>query len=242
MINRMDNNQEAIFMNYGYQHLNGESRIDLEPGDEMNRYCIQLYDHVVREGEIKDKRVLEVGSGRGGGAHYIARYFKPESYTGLDISAEVIKFCNRYYKVPNLTFKRGVAEDLPFDDGSFDAVVNVESARCYRSIPTFFSEVKRVLKPGGQFLFADMIKKSEEEEIRRQLAESGLRIISERNISPNVVEALNLDHDRRVRLIGKVPGFLRKAFLEFAGAKGTDRYDSFANGTIGYWSYVLVRD
>jgi ubiquinone/menaquinone biosynthesis C-methylase UbiE len=240
LIIRFDQDQEAVFMNYGYQGLNGDPALSLEAGDEKDRYCIQLYDHVVSGGNIKGKHVLEVGSGRGGGASYIARYYKPESYTGLDISSSVIDFCNQYHKVPNLSFKKGVAEDLPFEDHSFDTLVNVESARCYHSLKKFFSEAHRVLKPDGQFLFADMIKKGEDDSIRKELVDSGFEIASENSIAPNVVEALNRDDERRYKIISKrTPGFLRKAFLEFAGAKGTERYESFANGKIQYWSFIL---
>lgn len=156
MIIKFDKNKEAVFMNYGYQSLNGDPKIVLEANDEINRYCIQLYDFVVRSVEVEGKDVLEVGSGRGGGASYITRYFKPKSYTAMDISSGVIKFCNQYHKVDGLKFITGVAEEPPFENNSFDIVVNVESARCYKSIRKFFDEVYRMLKPGGHFCFADI--------------------------------------------------------------------------------------
>jgi ubiquinone/menaquinone biosynthesis C-methylase UbiE len=43
----------------------------------------------------------------------------------------------------------GDAENLPFPQVSFDAVINVESAHCYGSIERFLAEVHRVLRPGG---------------------------------------------------------------------------------------------
>jgi ubiquinone/menaquinone biosynthesis C-methylase UbiE len=243
LIIKLDKNKEAVFMNYGYQSINGDPALELQPQDEINRYCIQLYDFVVRSVEVEGKDVFEVGSGRGGGASYITRYFKPKSYTAMDIASGVIKFCNQFHKVDGLKFVVGVAEEPPFADGSFDIVVNVESARCYKSIKKFFEEVYRVLRPGGHFCFADMIKKGEYEEVKADLLASGLEIVSETNISQNVVKALDCDNERRESIISKkVPKFLKKAFFQFAGTKGTERYESFANGKMEYWAFVLKKN
>ncbi|QDU31359.1 Phthiotriol/phenolphthiotriol dimycocerosates methyltransferase [Anatilimnocola aggregata] len=56
-----------------------------------------------------------------------------------------------------LSFVVGDAENLPFEDDTFDAVVNVESSHCYRSDPAFLAQVRRVLRTGGHVLFADLI-------------------------------------------------------------------------------------
>jgi hypothetical protein len=79
---------EWAFMNYGYALLepNGAPLV-LEPADEPDRLCIQLYHHTVGETSLEGKDVLEVGCGRGGGASYIARYLRPRSMTGLDFSS-----------------------------------------------------------------------------------------------------------------------------------------------------------
>ena len=229
-------------MNYGYAGLNGDPLIKLDKEDEKNRYCIQLYDHVVSSKKLENKKVLEVGSGRGGGAHYIARYYKPVKYTGIDISSGVIKFCNRFYKLPGLSFVEGRAEKLPFEAGSYDAVVNVESARCYSNIKTFFREVHRVLSHDGHFLFADMMDKGEVNAIREKLKACGFDINSETNITKNVAKGLEMDNLRREMLIRKrIPGMLRKLFQNFAGTKGTQRFDSFTNGKFEYWSFVLTK-
>ena len=57
----------------------------------------QLYHFVTSHADIKDKNVLEVGSGRGGGASYIARYLSPSSITGVDISNEAVALCSEFY-------------------------------------------------------------------------------------------------------------------------------------------------
>jgi ubiquinone/menaquinone biosynthesis C-methylase UbiE len=239
---KYDKDVTANYMNYGYQGLNGDPHLELQEKDEADRYCIQLYDHVVNRADLKNKEVLEVGAGRGGGASYIARYYKPKSYIGLDISGSIIDFCNAYYDVEGLSFKKGIAEDLPYEEASFDAVVNVESARCYRSLSTFFNEVHRVLRDDGRFLFTDMIRPKDVQGVKDRLAQCGFKTTHETNITANVIEALDRDTERRERLIRKkVPGFLVKSFDTFAGTKGSERYNAFANGTYQYWSFVLEK-
>lgn len=240
---RFDTDTTVNFMNYGYAGLNGDKPISLKKEDEINRYCIQLYDHVVNRIKLENKKVLEVGSGRGGGAHYISRYYKPKKYTGVDISSGVIKFCNRFYNVPGLSFVEGRAEKIPVDSATYDAVVNVESARCYSSLNTFFREVHRILSTDGYFLFADMIEKEDVDNIRKKLKNCGFTIQNETDITKNVTRGLELDTYRRDMLIhNKIPRFLKKSFKEFAGTKGTNRFDSFTNGKFEYWSFVLTKN
>lgn len=229
------------FMNYGYAPTEDDAQqLELLPADESERYSIQLYDHGARQTEIEGKEVLEVGCGRGGGASYITRYMHPKSYTGVDLSTSGINFCNSFYRIPELNFIRGDAEDLPIEDDSMDVVVNVESSRCYGNIMEFFSEVKRVLRSDGTFVLVDMRWAEDVPELKRQVQEAGFVIDSEENISPNVVRALELDADRRDRLIRqKVPKFLNKAFGEFAGVRGSERYESFASGRMQYWCFTL---
>ncbi len=239
---RFDRDSSVNFMNYGYEPLNGDRKPDLKKEDEINRYCIQLYDHVVNSVNLKQKKVLEVGSGRGGGAYYISRYYNTKKYTGVDISTGVIDFCNRFYTYPGLSFIEGRAEKIPVQNETYDAIVNVESARCYSDINAFFREVYRVLDKKGHFLFADMIEKHRIDEIRSSLERNNFEIISEKTITRNVAKGLEKDTHRRQMLIKKkVPGFLKKSFESFAGTSGTKRFESFRNGKFEYMSFVLKK-
>ncbi|MEA2042813.1 MAG: methyltransferase domain-containing protein [Bacteroidota bacterium] len=245
MITSFDKERSTVFMNYGYTGENGEfEKLKLKEKDQPNKYSIQLYDHVARNFKFAGKHVLEVGSGRGGGAAFLAEYYKPKSYTGLDISKKTLKFCNSKHRaVKGLRFVKGHAEALPFKDNCFDALVNVESARVYGNIPKFFTEVYRVLKPGGKFLFADMIKPGDIEKINKGLEDAGLSLVEKINIRKNVVKALQLDTEyRKEHIHKKAPKFLHKSFYQFAGVEGSERYDAFDKNRIDYWSYTLEKN
>jgi hypothetical protein len=71
------------FMNYGYAPatVDAVGTPPLRSSDERDRLCIQLYLHAIDHSDMRGKDVLEVGSGRGGGASYISRYLQPRSET-----------------------------------------------------------------------------------------------------------------------------------------------------------------
>ena len=242
-LTHIDPDQQMTFMNYGYADTGTEAPFPaLDPDDEANRYCIQLYEHLTSGVELEGRDVLEIGCGRGGGASFISRYLKPASLTGIDIAARAIDFCNRHYRAAGLTFARGDAVALEFGRGSFDVVINVESSHYYRPMTCFLAEVHRVLKPGGWFLFADFRKREEMPALRRQLVEAGFEVVRETNITGNIVRALDADNDRKLALIHKrVPWLFRKAFKEFAGTPGSATYESFSEARWEYSSFIMKR-
>ena len=68
---------------------------------------------------------------------------------GLDFSGEVIEIANR--NVPQAEFRQGDAQDLPFDDASFDAVVCGYGVIHVPEPEKALLEMYRVLRPGGRF-------------------------------------------------------------------------------------------
>jgi ubiquinone/menaquinone biosynthesis C-methylase UbiE len=231
-------------MNYGY--INDEleqSPLLLEQDDVSERMCVNMYHQTVDFVDLKDKEVLEIGCGRGGGAYYISHYMKPKSYFGLDLNKRVVKACNRHYKVPGLSFVQGRADNLLFEDNSFDAVVNVESSRCYPDFEGFLREVVRVLRPGGYLLFSDMRLIEDHLKMKNQLITAGFKVIVEKNIVQNVVKALEIDDERRKKEIAQKTRLkiFRRSMNEFSGTVGTATYSMFKNGQYGYWHYVLQK-
>ena len=240
---RFIRHREWRFMNFGFASLPSDGDgLALDAGDEADRYCIQLYYHIAGAVELQDLEVLEVGSGRGGGACFVKRYLGPAQMVGLDYSEHAVSLCRQTYNRPGLRFVHGDAEDLPFDDASFDALVNVESSHCYGSMPRFLAEVVRVLRPGGRFLFADFRQNEDLQLLDNQLAESGLRTLVKQDITPNVVAAMEMDNVRKLSQIrGVVPRLLSGLMEEFAGAPGSRIYGDFTSGRARYVSYVLQK-
>lgn len=237
----LDRDRDITFMNYGYAGLDdSKNEIALNDEDQANRYCIQLYHHVVASIDLREKDVVEVGSGRGGGASYITRYLGPRSMRGIDFSKRAIESCRNYYSIDGLSFSQGDAENLPLADGSVDVVVNLESSHCYGSMTGFLREVYRVLRSDGYFLFSDHRDHDKLNLLREQLNDSGLTLVKESDITLNVVRALDLDNDRKQKMIAqKCPRVLRREAEEFAAMKGTKAYETFKSGSSRYLSFVL---
>ena len=217
----LDRKAEVLVMNYGYATLDGRAPAELLPEEEKNRYPLQMYHYLAGAVPWKGKDALEVGSGRGGGASYVVRRFRPRSFVGLELSRTAVDFCRGYHLLPRLSFRQGDAEALPFADGSFDILLNVESSLYYPNVPRFLAEVFRVLRAGGHFIYADMRYLEEVPAWKEQLKASGLRLLREEDITANVANALRLDCERKLELIDRrVPGILKPFFRNFTGLKG----------------------
>ncbi len=220
------------FMNYGFVPP-GEA-FALAEADEADRPFIGLYAQAVAGLPIAGARVLEVGSGRGGGARYLARYHAPASVTGLDYSSATVRLARRLnLDTENLGFETGDAEKLPFPDGSFDIVVNIESSHCYGDVPAFAREVARVLAPGGWFTFADMRGKAALPLMREQLAAPGLMLEGEIELTPGVIVALDAAEARKRARLSRIR-LMRGFVTEFAGAKGSILYRELNEGGVVY--------
>ncbi|MAS88469.1 MAG: methyltransferase type 11 [Euryarchaeota archaeon] len=228
------------FMNYGFTD---EAELQLSEGDESNRLFIQLYNMNIKDVEIEGKEVLEIGSGRGGGASWIARTYNPKSLLAVDYSAEAVRLSQGWFaEQENLEFKEGNAQDLSLPDDSFDIAYNVESSHCYANIPDFLKEVFRVLRPGGKFCWTDMRDSRTMEKMHGQFLETGFSIESRADVTKNVTDALNLiDEERREMIRQSAPASLRKSFETFGGVPGTPIFEALKSGKIQYFRYLLCK-
>lgn len=230
------------FMNYGYAPTKGDLPLSLNAEDESDRYFIELYYRVAGAIDLIGCEVMEVGSGRGGGASFVARYLYPTRMVGVDISDNAVALCRARHAVDTLTFEQGDAEHLPFEDASFDVVINIESSHCYGSVSDFFAEVFRVLRPGGHFLFADFRSSHDVDALHKQLCDVGFLTREEVDITPQVCEALDVDSEHKRDLIRSATNNKIVPSLEqLAGLKGSRMFENLHNGTWCYVRFVLQK-
>jgi len=234
--------EDILFLNYAFE-TDPPLGLPLEPEDEANRACLQLYHHVATQGKIANQRVLEVSCGHGGGASYITRKLHPAHYTGLDLNPAGIEFCRKRHVISNLEFTVGDAQSLPFPDASFDVVINVEASHCYPDFPRFLRQVDRILRPGGQFLYADFRFTDSIPPWEQALDECPLILQNTRVINAEVLRGLDANAGRSTALVErKLPKLLQALGRDFAGLPGSRIYKALLSGEMSYRSYAFLKE
>ena len=232
--------QGIDFLNYAFE-TDPPMGLPLSAADEPFRPNIQLYHHVAAAADLAGARVLEVSCGHGGGASYLTRTLAPAEYVGLDLNPEGIRYCQQRHQVPGLRFVQGDAMALPFPDGSFDVVVNVEASHCYPDFRRFVDEASRVLKPGGRLVHADLRYPSQVVAWVDDLAKHPtLRLERMRLINPEVVRGMERNTPRYTEMIRTCfPWFLHRLGLDFAGVQGSRLHRDALSGELSYRSFHL---
>jgi SAM-dependent methyltransferase len=99
------------------------------------------------------QRVLDVACGTGVLARALAgRVGAGGSVVGLDVNDGMLAVARR--KAPAVEWRQGRAEALPFEGGSFDAVVSQFGLMFFEDRPAAIREMMRVLRPGGHLAVA----------------------------------------------------------------------------------------
>ena len=98
--------------------------------------------------------VLDVGCGTGAVLALLHEKYPDRRYVGLDLTPEMIEVA-RTKVAPGMEFVVGDAENLPFDEASFDAVLCSHSFHHYPNPAAFLAGALRVLRPGGRLILRD---------------------------------------------------------------------------------------
>ncbi|TAI62521.1 class I SAM-dependent methyltransferase [Bradyrhizobium sp. Leo170] len=111
-------------------------------------------------GIAADMSVLDVGSGVGGPARFLAATHGCR-VTGVDLSEPFVDaaryLTERTGQGERVSFETASALDLPFDDGHFDVVLLQHVAMNISDRARLYREIRRVLKAGGRFAIYDVV-------------------------------------------------------------------------------------
>lgn len=106
------------------------------------------------------ERVVDIGSGSGFDCFIAAGQVGPDGrVVGIDMTEEMLvksREAARLLGLANVTFRDGLAEALPVEDGWADAVISNGVVNLCADKARVFQEIMRVLRPGGHLQFADI--------------------------------------------------------------------------------------
>jgi ubiquinone/menaquinone biosynthesis C-methylase UbiE len=160
------------------------------------------------------RRVLEIGGGTGVNLQY---YGPDVDITVTEPEAPMLSRLQRRARQvrPDAMVMQAPAEDLPFDDDTFDAVVTTLTLCTVPDQGAVLREVNRVLRPGGQLVFLEHVRSDDAKVARLQDRVNGLNKLVAHGCNCNraTLEALRdagftIDRLRRTDL-PKAPPFVR---------------------------------
>lgn len=121
-------------------------------------------DRLMAEAGVRaDDRVLDVCSGLGGPARYLAWKCGCD-VTGVDLTASRVAGASALTEAAGLAdrvrFRQGNALDLPFDDAAFTLAISQEAFAHIPDKPRLVAGIARVLRPGGRLVFSDILSRA----------------------------------------------------------------------------------
>ena len=145
------------------------------------RFFAATYDSFMKSSEqegLTDMRrmLVDQAAGRaleiGGGTGLNLPHYGPQvnSLTITEPDPSMLKRLERRVKAdrPATTVLRAPAEDLPFEDGTFDMVVSTLVLCGVDDQPRAVREIRRVLRPGGTLLFLEHVRSDDPKAARKQ--------------------------------------------------------------------------
>jgi SAM-dependent methyltransferase len=220
----------SFFLNYGYvpTDSNNESSFIIREGT-FNANSVRLVLEVIGSLDLNDRTIVEIGCGRGGNSRLVAEKFSAQ-VIGIDMSSEAIDFCRKTHLDNSTDFRVGDALNIPLEDGSCDAVLNVESSHSYGNLPKFLSEVRRICRPGAWFLHTDFLSPEDWDYVRSRLQALSFVTENDRDITANVLASRDQASNNWAQVYGD--GNARVA--NFLALPGSAIYEQLRAGLLEY--------
>ena len=140
-----------------------EDMEDAKRYDRESRYwnwsALRNFTAAARKWGISSGKALDVGSGSGTLAIAFAKMLPGVAVTGLDLSDMVLEMARDNVQKAGVSsrvsFEKGDAEDMPFEDGTFNLVISSSTLHLLNDPVRMFDEIQRVLKLDGRFFITD---------------------------------------------------------------------------------------
>lgn len=196
------------------------------------KHQASLYLHLFDDIDTKNKSLLEVGCGRGGGINLLSQMFDFKNIDACDLSEANINHCQKH--ADGIKFKVADAENLDYENNQFDIIINVESSCYYKKPERFFSKVQKLLKPNGVFLYTDVFEPQNILYVEQRLP-LFFKNIKKEDITHNVIQACDQDIVHFDKVISNKD--IKESYINVAKEKG----NYYRIGWIFYFKYVCNR-
>jgi len=113
---------------------------------------------VAKKWGIEKGKTLDIGTGTGLLTIGFAKAFPDMEVVGLDLSEEALQVAGENVQksgVENISFEKGDAQAMPFEDSTFDLVISSNTLHLIDNPVKMFNEIQRVLKFEGKFFISD---------------------------------------------------------------------------------------
>lgn len=134
--------------------------------DLLNRFMTLGIDTIWRKKAIRallplaPQYILDVATGTGDFALESMRILKPRKIVGVDISEGMLSVAREKIRKKGLheqlEVRWGDSENLPFSDGTFDAVTVAFGVRNFENLEKGLHDIRRVLRPGGKAIILEL--------------------------------------------------------------------------------------
>ena len=142
-------------------NLNEVTRSNLSGVDEFHIRGIEVSNELANLTNLRNKKVLDIGSGLGGPCRMLADQYNCDAY-GIDLSTDYIETAKKLSDLVTVNgttkFSVGDALNLPFKDKSFDVVWTQHVQMNIKDKFRFYSEINRVLSEDGMFIYYDIFQ------------------------------------------------------------------------------------